>query len=84
MADIQMSDEDVYHKLCNLDCLVQMVGILKEAALELSKPLAVLFRKSPNDWKLADVAPVFKKGDRKLPSNYRPISLTPVICKVSD
>ena len=68
-----------------------MVGIpvfFKEAALELSKPLAVLFQKSldtgivPNDWKLADVAPVFKKGDRKLPSNYRPISLTPLICKV--
>ena len=60
----------------------------KEAALELSKPLAVLFQKSldtgivPNDWKVADVAPVFKKGDRKLPSNYIPISLTPLICKV--
>ena len=36
----------------------------------------------PNDWKLADVAPVFKKGDRRLPSNYRLISLTPLICKV--
>ena len=54
----------------------------------MSKPLAVLFQKSldtgivPNDWKLADVAPVFKKGDRKLPSNYRLISLTPLICKV--
>ena len=60
----------------------------KEAALELSIPLAALFQKSldtgivPNDWKLADVAPVFKKGNRKLPSNYRPISLTPQICKV--
>ena len=28
------------------------------------------------------MAPVFKKGDCKLPSNYRLISLTPLICKI--
>jgi len=64
-----------------------MVGILvlsRRQLVELSKSLAVLFQKSPNDWKLADVAPVFKKGDHKFPSNYRPISLTPVICKVME
>jgi hypothetical protein len=30
----------------------------------------------PSDWKQARVAPVFKKGDRGQPANYRPISLT--------
>jgi len=89
---LQISDEDVYHKLCNLiNRLVQKVGILVFSRLELSKPLAVLFQKSldtgtvPNDWKLADVAPVFKKSDHKLPSiNYRPISLTPESDGISD
>ena len=48
----------------------------------------MLFQKSldagelPAVWKVADVIPVFKKGDRNLPSNYRPINLTLVICKV--
>ena len=36
----------------------------------------------PKQWKTANVTPIFKKGSRKLPSNYRPISLTSVICKV--
>jgi hypothetical protein len=34
--------------------------------------------KIPSDWKTAIVAPVFIKGDRGQPSNYRPISLTSI------
>ena len=34
------------------------------------------------DWKTANVAPIFKKGDRGLASNYRPVSLTCISCKV--
>ena len=36
----------------------------------------------PDDWKLANVTPIFKKGSKALPSNYRPISLTSVVCKM--
>ena len=35
----------------------------------------------PNDWKEANVAPIFKKGDKHNPCNYRPISLTCIISK---
>ena len=36
----------------------------------------------PKDWSVAFVCPLFKKGDPNLDSNYRPISLTSVLCKV--
>ena len=48
----------------------------------------MLFKKSlrlgifPEDWKLANIVPIFKKGRRDFVENYRPISLLPVISKV--
>ena len=38
----------------------------------------------PFDWKNAFVTPIFKKGARNLPENYRPISLTSVVCKLME
>ena len=35
----------------------------------------------PADWKLANITPIFKKGDHHLPETYRPVSLTSVSCK---
>ena len=36
----------------------------------------------PLDWKTSNVVPIFKKGDRSNPSNYRPVSLTSVVSKM--
>ena len=36
----------------------------------------------PDDWFTANIMPIFKKGNRSSPLNYRPISLTAVCCKV--
>ena len=50
--------------------------------------LQVIYQKSldtgrvPNDWNTAYICPLFKKGDTSLASNYRPISLTSILCKV--
>ena len=55
--------------------------ILKEGADILAYPFSIVFNRSlnlgyfPNSWKEANVSPIFKKDDRSLPSNYRPISL---------
>jgi hypothetical protein len=38
----------------------------------------------PTDWKEAQVTPSFKKCDKNCPGNYRPVSLTSVVCKVME
>ncbi|KAK8754343.1 hypothetical protein OTU49_015693, partial [Cherax quadricarinatus] len=61
--------------------------VLKECKDELSIPLANLFNISlqtgivPDKWKMANVIPIYKAGDRSLASNYRPISLTSIVGK---
>ena len=64
--------------------------ILKELSNELAEPLTYLFKKSPeegklpDDWKHAEVTAIFKKGEKSNPSNYRPVSLTSVVCKIME
>ena len=62
--------------------------VLKELATELGPVFAHLFQKSletseiPKEWSLANIYPLYKKGDRALACNYRPVSLTCVPCKL--
>ena len=62
--------------------------VLRETRHSLSTPLSLLFRRSldtgkvPRDWTLGRVVPIFKKGSRQDAGNYRPVSLTSVVCKV--
>jgi Reverse transcriptase (RNA-dependent DNA polymerase) len=62
--------------------------LLKELKDVLCKPLAIIFRHSidtgtvPQDWKKAKVVPIYKKGSKSDPGNYRPVSLTSVPCKL--
>ena len=64
--------------------------ILKTAAIELAPFLQRLFTLSiksgtiPVDWSNANIHAVFKKGDKSTASNYRPISLTSVVCKIME
>ena len=64
--------------------------ILKELAPQLSQCLTEIFRQSltsgklPKDWKDAHIAPIFKKGNRHLAENYRPVSLTSICAKMME
>ena len=40
------------------------------------------YGKLPDDWKLANIVPVYKKGEKNQVENYRPISLLSVVSKV--
>ena len=39
-------------------------------------------RKLPKKWKLADIVPIFKKGNREDPLNCRPVSLLSILSKI--
>ena len=64
--------------------------LLQEAREEIAEPLAMIFASSmetgdvPEDWRIVDVVPIFKKGNRDSPRNYRPVSLTSVVGKLME
>ncbi len=94
ISDINITEEKIQNKIKKLRATSAPGpdGIGPGLLLELQQPLVpalnVLFRKlldenhTPDDWKEANVTPIFKKGAKKDPSNYRPVSLTSVCCKI--
>ena len=72
-------------KACGSDLL--SAKLLKEGTESICVPLSNLFQKSldvgvlPFDWISANIVPVFKRGDRHKPANYRPMSLTSLVVK---
>ena len=56
----------------------------------LTQPITLIFRKSlasgqiPQDWRSASVSPIYKKGSKLEPGNYRPVSLTCILCKLME
>ncbi|GAB0209611.1 mitochondrial enolase superfamily member 1 [Grus japonensis] len=63
---------------------------LRELVEVLTKPLSIIYQQSwlteevPVDWRLANVMPIYKKGWKEDPGNYRPVSLTLVPGKVME
>ncbi|KFV80451.1 hypothetical protein N308_07716, partial [Struthio camelus australis] len=64
--------------------------VLRELAGVIARPLSTILERSwrsgevPEDWKKASVTPVFKKGKKEEPGNYRPVSLTSIPGKVME
>ena len=63
--------------------------VLKEVAKQIAWPLTAIFNTSlvtgelPDEWKTANVTAIYKnKGKKVVSGNYRPVSLTCILCKV--
>ena len=62
--------------------------MLKELANELKGVLTIIYNRSlseskiSNDWKMANVTPIFKKDEKCDAGNYRSVSLTSHACKI--
>ena len=62
--------------------------VLHDTAETIALPIMLIFCMSiktkclPHDWKVANISAIFKKGNKSYPNNYRPVSLTSVVCKV--
>ena len=96
MPSFKFFTRSVRQELCHLEA-DKAVGpdgipaiVLKMCAPELAPILSRLYNLSltsgvcPASWKTAHVFPIPKKGDRSNPSNYRPIAITSILCKVME
>ena len=76
------------HKACGPDNV--SARVIWECREELARPLTILFTKSlergvfPGRWAEANIVPIHKKGSRKLPENYRSVSLLPLFGKIME
>ena len=96
LLNLDITEYDVLNKLAKIkvDKSPGVDGIhpklLFELRHELAKPIAELFTKSlsqgdvPRDWRDASITALFKKGNRSDPGNYRPVSLTSILCKIME
>ena len=94
LGEIKLTKKKILKVLKNLDKSKAMgpdevsPWILKECAEELCEPILMIFKntlqqgKLPKIWKCANITPLYKKGKKSNPLNYRPVSLTSIVCKI--
>ena len=94
MPDIYLDEAQIRNKLAKL-VGTKAGGVdglpsrfLQETAGTICTPLYIIFNKSlatsrvPEDWKKSNVTAIFKSGEKTDPNNYRPVSLTCIVCKI--
>jgi hypothetical protein len=94
LSDIEVCEHDVIDIMSTLN-VDKAVGhdiisnrMLLAVKNEIAKPLSMLINRSlkdmffPEEWKVAHINDLFKKGDTYLPSSYRPVSLLSYVSKI--
>ena len=96
IVNVQLTEEIIFRQINELN-VNKSVGpddihprLLKECAEVDIKILKIIFQKSfdegvlPDEWKYANVTPIYKSGSRCRAENYRPVSGTSIICRVME
>ena len=94
LKDLVVTESQVLNALNNLDTSKATgpdglsARMLKVCAYEIAPSLCKIFNislsqgVSPEDWRVANVTPLYKKGSHNDTSNYRPVSITSLVYKV--
>ena len=97
IEEVVLTENEVYEELRRIDP-TKASGpdaipgrLLREGAPWIAEPrLLNLFKTSlksgrlPHDWTRVNITPIFKKGNKHAPKNYRPVSLTSLVIKVME
>ena len=97
LSDVQFGANNVLGKIHGLRQASAMgpdkisTRLLQETGDILCVPFSIVFTRSlnegkrvPDDWRKANVTPIFKKGSKMASGNYIPVSLTCIICKLME
>ena len=94
LLTIEVTEEEVKNALKGLNTAKSQgpdgvhPRMLRELAEEIALPLSMIFNRSikegriPDKWREAEVRAIYKKGKKTVAGNYRPVSLTSIICKL--
>ena len=94
LKDVKISKDRIRKKILSLNIAKSpgpdrvLPRLLKELAEIILEPLEEMFNlslqstKMPELWKIGEISAIFKKGNRGSPMNYRPVSLTSIVCKL--
>jgi len=73
-----------------INAYLRISGIVHQSSASIAKPLSKLFHLSftsgifPSAWKIANVSPIPKKGNKSDPNNYRPIAICSILAKIME
>ena len=94
LSTINFSDDEIFEIIKKLDVNKAhghdniSIRMIKICGKSICNPLRRIFEEClctgsyPQEWKKGNIVPIYKKGDKQLLKNYRPVSLLPILGKI--